>query len=148
MTGSTSSSANAAQSETLVQKVEGLFNRFDTIAPLLERLAAIIPGGQVAAGVITAVDNVGEFVEGAINGTGQTDSALLAATSISQSTGNTALDARLVAIENWIEGAGSFLSFVGKELGLQSQVPPTPVQVATTAQASVAGTGQANSAVA
>ncbi len=103
--------------ETTVQKIDGVVHTAETILHDAGPIAAMfIPGaGPVIAGLEWAGEEIESFIDPASN----------AAQNISVSTGNEALDARLLAIESFMEQVRPFiakalpiLKYVEKELGM------------------------------
>lgn len=119
-------------------RLDKIESALELVTGTLDRFGALISGLiPAAAPVVAGVDAVGHVAEGVINtieGTTSADAAALAAGQISVSTGNPALDARLIQIESILSAAVPLLRFVAKEFGESFDVPTAaPMAVAAVA---------------
>lgn len=96
--------------ESVLEKVLGFM---DAAAPVL----GMVPGAAPVIAGVEAVGHVADELMHAADGSGAVDSAALAAGQISRSTGDSALDARLAAIEALLYAAIPVVKLVAKQFG-------------------------------
>lgn len=107
----------------LPQRMGNLEALLHTVVSTLDTIKPFLSGLPVVGTAVTAADAVGHVVEAVVDiaqGEQTTDAASLAAGSIAISTGDTALDARLMQIEVFISAAAPLLKLIAHQFGLDA----------------------------
>lgn len=107
----------------------------DKLGPIL---SALIPASAPFVAGVDAVGHVAEEVIETLDGSGTVDAASLAAHGLTKSTGNVAMDTRLMQIETVLVAAVPVLKYIASEFGLSFDVPtaaPMTLDTATDAPA-------------
>lgn len=124
--------ARLAQVESVLQTITGTLDRFGSV------LASLIPATAPVVAGVDAVGHVAEEVLDAFERGATVDAAALAAGSITKSTGNPTLDARLAEIETLLVAAIPVIKYLANEFGLTFDAPTAAPMTVTAIAAPVA----------
>lgn len=107
---------NAQNEIPLPQRMGNLESMLHSVVNTLDALKPLFGSLPVVGTALTTADAVGHVVERVVD-LAQGDAAGLAASNISASTGDTALDARLMQIETFILAAAPLLKVIAHHFG-------------------------------
>lgn len=134
--------ATVAPSELniLVAKLQNVLKEIQSAQAFVAPVETFFPASAPILSGIEAGAGVASHIIDAIEGNATTDSASLAAGAISSSTGNATLDARLAALELFIEQIAPIMQKLAQHFGFQAPVSPAQAQItAAIAAASISG---------
>lgn len=112
----------------LPQRMGNLESALHSIVGTLDTMKTFLSGVPGVGTIIVDADAAGHVIEAVVDmvqGKATPDTAALAAGQIAVSTGNNALDSRLMEIETFIAAASPLLSVIAHHFGLDAPAPMT-----------------------